>query len=134
MTFYDGMGDQKRTSSASFPPEALEEFRSAGATLSEVFALTPAREATAIVNGQSEPATVVCVSGNYFSVLGVHSTVGREITPEDDRPTADPGVVLSHSFWKTRLAVGEELKVRFNGATLLRREPEQRYMIPQPSF
>src|SRR5215813_13377464 len=35
--------------------------------------------------GVTERAIVSIVSGNYFSVLGVHSLLGRVLSPEDDR-------------------------------------------------
>jgi putative ABC transport system permease protein len=41
------------------------------------------------------------VSGNYFSVLGIHPQLGRAFLPEEDStPNANPVVVLSHRFWK----------------------------------
>ncbi|HXW90760.1 MAG TPA: ABC transporter permease [Terriglobales bacterium] len=39
------------------------------------------------------------VSGNYFSVLGVHPHLGRMLTPEDDKPEAAPTAVISYRFW-----------------------------------
>ncbi len=42
------------------------------------------------------------VTGNYFSMLGVHAFGGRVFTPEDDRPGAAPVIVLSHRAWQTR--------------------------------
>src|SRR5258708_36756872 len=47
--------------------------------------------------------TGVLVSGNYFSVLGVNSILGRTITPDDDTAAnSHPVVVLSYSFWKEK--------------------------------
>jgi predicted permease len=43
------------------------------------------------------------VSGNYFSVLGVRAMRGRVLTPEDDRPNADPVAVMSHRYWEQEL-------------------------------
>lgn len=39
------------------------------------------------------------VSGNYFSVLGVDAAVGRLFRDEDDRPGAEPAVILSQALW-----------------------------------
>ena len=45
------------------------------------------------------------VSGNYFDVLGVHAAIGRTFSGEDDRkPGAEPVVVLSYGYWKSRFA------------------------------
>jgi len=43
------------------------------------------------------------VSGNYFSLLGVHAMRGRVLTPEDDKPGADPAAVMSHRYWQQQL-------------------------------
>jgi predicted permease len=44
------------------------------------------------------------VTGTYFSTLGVRAFGGRVFTPEDDRPSAPPVVVLSHRVWQTTYA------------------------------
>jgi predicted permease len=43
------------------------------------------------------------VSGNYFSVLGVQAMRGRVLTPEDDKPGAEPAAVMSHRYWEQEL-------------------------------
>ena len=45
------------------------------------------------------------VSGNYFSVLQVHSSLGRTFAADEDRvPGDDPVVVISHDYWQHRFA------------------------------
>jgi predicted permease len=44
------------------------------------------------------------VTGNYFSTLGVGALGGRVFTPEDDKPSAPPVLVLSHRVWQTTYA------------------------------
>jgi hypothetical protein len=39
------------------------------------------------------------VSAGYFGVLGVHPSMGREFTADEDRPGAPPVAVLSHALW-----------------------------------
>ena len=41
------------------------------------------------------------VTGNYFSTLGVKPFGGRLFSPDDDKPSAPPVVVLSHHVWQT---------------------------------
>jgi predicted permease len=41
------------------------------------------------------------VAGNYFSTLGVGAFGGRVFTPEDDKPSSPPVLVLSHRAWQT---------------------------------
>jgi len=48
----------------------------------------------------TEVAFLEVVSGNYFSVLGMPLSVGRAITPEDDRPGAESVAVLSYGWWQ----------------------------------
>jgi predicted permease len=46
-------------------------------------------------------ASVELVSGNYFALLGVTPSLGRPITPDDDRAAgAGTVAVISHGLWK----------------------------------
>ncbi len=40
------------------------------------------------------------VSGNYFSVFGIHAFAGRVFSPSDDTPSAPPAIVLSYRAWQ----------------------------------
>src|SRR6266567_2896780 len=65
----------------------------------------------------SGDVTGFLVSGNYFSLLGVNSFLGRTITPDDDTaPGAHPVAVLSYGFWKEKLGqdpniVGQSIRI-----------------------
>jgi predicted permease len=50
----------------------------------------------------AEPQRTQYVSGNYFSMFGVGAYVGRVLTPEDDRPGAEPVAVMSYRTWQGR--------------------------------
>jgi len=53
--------------------------------------------------GQSERVQGEVVSGNFFSVLGVNTAIGRLLTEADDQtPGAHPVAVLSFNFWQRR--------------------------------
>jgi putative ABC transport system permease protein len=41
-------------------------------------------------------------STNLFSLIGQRPILGRDFTPEDDRPNAPPVVILSHGLWMSR--------------------------------
>jgi predicted permease len=41
------------------------------------------------------------VTGNYFSMLGVAPFGGRVFSPDDDKPSSAPVIVLSHRAWQT---------------------------------
>jgi predicted permease len=51
--------------------------------------------------GVGEPERVQgrLVSAGFFSMLGIKLHLGRDFTVDDDRPGANPTVVLSYSFW-----------------------------------
>ncbi|HVN08431.1 MAG TPA: ABC transporter permease [Patescibacteria group bacterium] len=53
--------------------------------------------------GVTEKVNGELVSGNYYDVLGVRPWIGRLFTQQDDvTPGAQPVVVLSYGFWKSR--------------------------------
>jgi MacB-like periplasmic core domain len=65
---------------------------------------------------RAELARGKVVSGNYFSVLGVQPTVGRLLSPDDDRPGAPAVAVMSYAHWHHRynndsLIVGRTLEI-----------------------
>ena len=43
------------------------------------------------------------VTPGYFDVLGVHAAFGRTFAPADDLPGAEPVIVISDRFWRTKL-------------------------------
>lgn len=55
--------------------------------------------------GELEPVKIRLVSGNYFNMLGVGASVGRVLTPDDDRrPGGNPIAVASRAYWERRFA------------------------------
>jgi len=60
------------------------------------------------------------VSSNYFSTLGILPIRGRTFLPEEERPSAEPVVVLSHRVWTRQGADPEAIgkQVRVNGKFL----------------
>lgn len=62
------------------------------------------------VNGKTDRILSNYVSGNYFSTLGLKPTLGRLILPSEGAVLgADPVMVLSYSFWKTRFGGDREI-------------------------
>ena len=59
----------------------------------------------------------LCVSGDFFNVLGVRPALGRLFSSADDQPGCGAsGVVLSYAFWRDRLggdphAIGRTLTI-----------------------
>ena len=60
--------------------------------------------------GETDLATGVIVTGNYFEVLGVRPALGRLLAPSDDvTPGAHPVTVLGHAFWRRRFDARPEV-------------------------
>src|SRR5437016_9543094 len=67
---------------------------------------------------EAEHVRGVPASTEYFQVLGVHPTRGRDFLPEEDRGDGQRVAILSHSLWMRRLGgdsgvIGQ--KVLLNG-------------------
>ena len=53
-----------------------------------------------IRNGQSQTLTVSYATVNLFSAMGQPAIRGRVFQPGDDRPGAEPVVLLAHHYWQ----------------------------------
>ena len=92
--------------------------------LSDLFAFGPISKLTAKVGDEAEIIKGQAVSGNYFAALRVQSSVGRAITPDDDRSGAAPVVVLSNQFWQERFGanpavIGQQLILNKQSFTII---------------
>ncbi|HLK20710.1 MAG TPA: ABC transporter permease, partial [Bryobacteraceae bacterium] len=75
------------------------------------------------VAGPPTPLKGEFVSGNYFSMFGVHAAAGRVLTAADDSSTALPAAVLSYRTWEQRYArdpglIGSALIINGAGYTI----------------
>ena len=50
--------------------------------------------------GEPERVRAEMISADFFSILGVTPTIGRDFTAQDDHAGAVPVVILSEGFWK----------------------------------
>jgi putative ABC transport system permease protein len=70
------------------------------------------------------------VTGNYFQTLGLRAALGRLFTQQDDTAkNANPVVVLSYDYWRTRFAasrdvVGQEVLINGHPFTILGVAPQ----------
>ncbi|MBO0858828.1 MAG: ABC transporter permease [Chloracidobacterium sp.] len=114
-----------RESSTSFSLLAFERFRDRHPALSEVFAYAPFNQINVLIDGQPETNVLgQLVSGSYYTGLGVPAILGRTIAPEDDRPSAEPVVVISHRYWQSRFGgdsgvIGKTIQVNKVPATII---------------
>ena len=60
---------------------------------------------TANVSDEGQPPerfTGITISANGFQVLGMRPVLGRDFVPDDDRPGAQPVVLIGHGVWQNR--------------------------------
>ena len=50
-----------------------------------------------------ESISVAFATANYFPEFGIAPALGRVLTPDDERPDAEPAAVIGESFWQRRL-------------------------------
>jgi len=102
VAIYNG-DHQQPYQSMSYP--TYQELRDKSGVFSGLAAYAIARQFTITGSEDVEQIWGEVVAGNYFDVLGVRPALGRLLNPSDDvTPGAHPVVVLSHAFWRTRLA------------------------------
>ena len=115
-------GDQRIT--ATFSYELYRRLRASTRTLADVLACAPLGRVNVVAGGDAEIATGLLASGNYFQLLGVPASLGRTLTPEDDRAGAPPVAVLSYGYWMRRFGgdpqvIGTLLRVNTVAVTVV---------------
>ena len=55
------------------------------------------------------------VTAAFFSLLGVRPILGRTFEESDDRPEAQPTVVLQHAFWENQFRGDSSVIGRYSG-------------------
>jgi predicted permease len=59
--------------------------------------------------GAAQPFVSEFVSGNYFSMFGISAFAGRTFSPEDDKPSAAPVLVMSYRTWQQHFGMDPSL-------------------------
>jgi putative ABC transport system permease protein len=81
-------------------------------------------------NNQAENSEAEIVTGNYFDLLGLKPAFGRLLTPQDDTAkNANPQLVLSYAYWKSRFAaspavIGQTVGINGHPFTIVGVAPE----------
>jgi putative ABC transport system permease protein len=72
--------------------------------------IAASQPADAVLSGSGEPEELPArkVSGNFWSVLGVHASLGRTFT-EDEDTRAVRVVVISHGLWQRRFGAAPDV-------------------------
>lgn len=55
------------------------------------------------IGGVNQLLFVETTSANYAQVLRLGTTLGRWFTPDDDSPSSEPAMVISHHLWESQL-------------------------------
>jgi putative ABC transport system permease protein len=78
------------------------DFRDQQQTMEQIAAF---RSANYVLTGVGEPERLDGrqVSAGFFNVLGVAPVLGRNFSPDEDKPGANPVALISHGFWQRRL-------------------------------
>jgi predicted permease len=79
----------------------FQDYREQNTTLSDL-ALYTQQNVELAQDDQPERLTALGVTSGFFELLGVHPLLGREFHREDELPTQNAGVILSHGLWQRR--------------------------------
>jgi predicted permease len=116
-------GDTVGASGFSYPD--LVDFRNQGASVfSDVFGWKLWLVGLS-ADGRADRLYVSCVTGNYFSALGLNPALGRLFLPgEGEEAGAETTVVLGYAYWQTRFGgdpgvVGKVIRLNGESATII---------------
>ena len=117
-------GFDRMTYGGVFTYPAYREFAEKARGSFDVFAFYHGGHMTINDDGAVSLANVQMVSGNFFKAYGAQVLIGRPITPEDDRPDAEPVAVLTYPFWQRLYGldphvIGRTLTVDDKGLTII---------------
>lgn len=68
-----------------------------------------------------EAINIAFVTANYFHEFGIAPALGRVLTPDDERPDAEPSALIGELFWRRRLGADPAVigrSIRVNGRLL----------------
>ena len=112
-----------------------KDLRDQNSTVSSLAAF--GRRSLTISDGASEPTRYdgSTVTWNLFELIGQPPAIGRNFGPDDDRPGAEPVVMLSHEVWQTRYSadptvVGRAISVNGRPHTIIGVMPP-RFAFPE---
>jgi predicted permease len=115
----------------SFSYPIYQQLRRENTVFEDVFAFKVIPQVTVSVDNQPEPVTTELVSGNYYSVLGVNTVLGRAIQNSDDgAPGGGAVAVISDAFWSRHFGrspdvIGKTIQVNLTPATIIGVNPRE---------
>ena len=125
-----------RITRAGVSYEDYEDWRDHNKTLSSM-AVFQAQRSLTIADSRSDPERYsgALVSWTLFGLLGTPPALGRDFGPEDDRPGAEPVVILSDEVWRRRYdsdreVVGRAISINGRPHTVIGVMPP-RFLFPE---
>ena len=94
-----------RGSSLNLSEQTVQQWRDHGGEIFEGLAAATGINVTVGATGGNSARTVQAarISANFLSVLGLPPGLGRNFTPEEDRPGGPRVTIISDDFWKQYL-------------------------------
>jgi len=85
-------------------------------------AMRPGSECDVLIGDTPQQVRCYAVEADFLKTFRIAPVIGRDFSPEDDRPQAPPAVLLSYGFWHR--AFGGDLKA-LGKTIILNEEPAQ---------
>ncbi len=92
---------QRNIRSALGPYSDIVEWRKQARSF-EALSAYSSGSANLITGQDPERVSLWRVNANFFPMLGVKMTAGRDLRPEEDKPGAAPVAIVSYSLWQRR--------------------------------
>jgi putative ABC transport system permease protein len=117
VSFLDDLSSQGYPRARISPPEYLE-FKAQNRLFQDVAAFNETGFNLSGKGRSAKQLNGILATYDLFSVLGVSPLLGRPFLPEDDRPGANPVVLLSYGLWQSEFAGNRGIvgrTIRLNG-------------------
>jgi putative ABC transport system permease protein len=100
-----------RGSSLNLSDQTVRQWSEHGDDIFEGIAAATGTNVTVGATGGNSARAVQAarISANFLSVLGLAPALGRNFTPEEDRPGGPPVVIISDDFWKQYLGAQRDM-------------------------
>lgn len=90
--------------------------RDTATTIDGILAMTP-RRLSVESKGQTELVRGLCVSGDYYTTLGLRPAIGRLLVKDDDS-AAGEAVAITYAYWQRRFGLSQSIlgeRITVNG-------------------
>src|SRR5262245_55317201 len=114
----------------NFTGARWEQIRDHQDVFAGVFAYS-ALSADLSAGGESRPVNMGYVTGDFFSTLGIRTSIGRTLTAADDYRGCPAVAVITHAFWQSEFGGRQDIvgkSVALNG------QPFQIVGVTDPAF